>query len=125
MSTFGYGLTKYKYATHESALKAIQEKEKKIQRLLKHQNELKTWTPEWAIKKERKPRVKKIVGEIKKEEKAEIKSIATEAKKATRAVKSETKRAIKRVKEEGAPEGKTLKRQRASGRRVGAVLNSP
>ena len=60
MSTFGYGLTKHKYAIHDSALKAIQEKEKKIQRLLKHQNELKGWTPEWAIKKERKPRVKKL-----------------------------------------------------------------
>ena len=31
----------------------------------------------------------------------------------------QTKKAIKRVKEEGAPEGKTLKRQRAAGRRVG------
>ena len=76
-------------------------------------------TPEWAIKKERNPRVKKIVGEIKKEEKAEIKEITAEAKKAKTAVKRETKKAIKRVKEEGAPEGKTLKRQRASGRRVG------
>ena len=122
MATCGYGVTKYKYATHESALKAIQEKEKKIQRLLKHQNELKTWTPEWAIKKERKPRVKKIVGGIKKEEAAEIKSIATEAKKAKTAVKRETKKAIKRVKEEGAPEGKTKKRQRAAGRRVGGAL---
>ena len=72
MSTFGYGLTKHKYATHEIAVKAIADKQKKIERLLQHQNELKTWTPEWAIKKERKPRVKKIVGEIKKEEKAEI-----------------------------------------------------
>ena len=87
MATFGYGLTKYKYATHESALKAIQEKEKKIQRLLKHQNELKTWTPHWAIRKERKPRVKKFVGEIKKEEKSEIKEINAEAKKAKTAVK--------------------------------------
>ena len=118
MSTFGYGLTKQKYATHDSALKAIAEKQKKIEMLLKHQNELKTWTPEWAIKKERKPR-EKIVGEIKKEEKSEIKEINAEAKKAKTAVKRETKKAIKRVKEEGAPEGKTVKRQRASGRRVG------
>ena len=66
MSTYGYGLTKHKYATPDSALKAIADKQKKIERLLKHQNELKTWTPDWAIKKERKPRVKKIVCEIKK-----------------------------------------------------------
>ena len=98
MSTFGYGLTKHKYATHDSALKAIAEKQKKIERLLKNQNELKTWTPEWAIKKERIHRVKKIEGEIKKEEKAERKSIATEAKKAKTAVKRETKKQIKGLK---------------------------
>ena len=40
---------------------------------------------------ERNPRVKKIVGEIKKEEKAEIKEIAAEAKKAKTAVERETK----------------------------------
>ena len=45
MSTFGYGLTKHKYATYDSVLKAIAEKQKKIERLLKQQNELKTWTP--------------------------------------------------------------------------------
>ena len=106
MSTFGYGLTKHKYATHDSPLKAIAEKQKKLDTRM-------------GYKKERKHRVKKLVGEIKKEEKAEIKSIATEAKKAKTAVKRETKKAIKRVKEEGAPEGKTLRRQRASGRRVG------
>ena len=60
MSTFGYGLSKHKYATHEITLKAIADKQKKIERLLKHQNELKTWTPEWAIKKERKLRVIKL-----------------------------------------------------------------
>ena len=70
MSTLGYGLTKHKFATHEIALKANADKQKKIERLLKHQNELKTRSPDWAIKKERKPRVKKIVGEIEKEEKA-------------------------------------------------------
>ena len=45
MSTFGYGLTKHKYATHEIALKAIADKQKKIERLLKHQNELKLGHP--------------------------------------------------------------------------------
>ena len=45
MSIFGYGLTKHKYATHESALKAIEEKQKKINRLLKHQNGLKHGPP--------------------------------------------------------------------------------
>ena len=41
MSTFGYGLTKHKYATPDSALKAIAEKQKKIERLSKYSNELK------------------------------------------------------------------------------------
>ena len=109
MSTFGYGLTKHKYAAHDSALKAIAEKQKKIERLLKHQNELKTWTPEWAIKKERKPRVKKIVGGIKKEEAAEIKSIATEAKKAKTAVKRETKKQLKGLKKKEHPKEKQKK----------------
>ena len=69
MSTFGYGLTKHKYATHEIALKAIADRQKKIERLLKHQNELKTWTPDWAIKRNASHELNKLQARLKKKKK--------------------------------------------------------